>query len=93
VRINDFQDEMEELPSAEYHWTGQSFFDDRFVFFSDSQASRLRYRFGEGRSGEPDDFFTFTQTRNEVDMPLALGGSKVVPFVAGRYMMGRGKRE
>jgi hypothetical protein len=83
VRINDFQDEVEELPSAEYHWTGQSFFDDRFVFFSDSQASRLRYRFGEGRRGEPEDYFTFTETRNELDMPLALGNSKVVPFVAG----------
>ena len=85
MRINDFQDEMEELPSAEYHWTGQSFFDDRLVFFSDSQASRLRYRFGEGRRGEPDDFFAFGQTRNEVDMPLALGASKVVPFVAGTF--------
>jgi len=85
ARINDFQDEVEELPSAEYHWTGQSFLDDRFVFFSDSQASRLRYRFGEGRSGEPDDYFAFAQTRNEVDMPLALGNSKVVPFVAGTF--------
>jgi hypothetical protein len=85
MRINDFQDEMEELPSAEYHWTGQSFLDDRFVFFSDSQASRLRYRFGEGRSGEPEEFFTFAQTRNEVDMPLALGTAKVVPFVAGTF--------
>ena len=85
VRINDFQNEVEELPSAEYHWTGQSFFDDRLVFFSDSQASRLRYRFGEGGGGEPDEFFTFTQTRNELDMPLALGNSKVVPFVAGTF--------
>ncbi len=85
ARLNDFQDQMEELPSAEYHWTGQSFFDDRFVFFSDSQASRLRYRFGEDHEGEPDEFFTFTQTRNEVDMPLALGSSKVVPFVAGTF--------
>ncbi len=85
VRINDFQDEMEELPSAEYHWTGQSFFDDRLVFFSDSQASRLRYRFGEDRKGEPDDYFTFAQTRSEVDMPLAVSNSKVVPFVAGTF--------
>lgn len=85
VRLNDFQDQMEEMPSAEYHWTGQSFFDDRFVFFSDSQASRLRYRFGEDREGEPDDFFAFAQTRNEVDMPLSLGSSKVVPFVAGTF--------
>lgn len=85
VRINEFQDEMEELPSAEYHWTGQSFLDDRFVLFSDSQASRLRYRFGEGRAGEPDGFFAFGQTRNEVDMPVRLGNSKVVPFVAGTF--------
>lgn len=85
VRINDFQDDVEELPSAEYHWTGQSFLDDRLVFFSDSQASRLRYRFAEGRSGEPDDYFAFAQTRDEVDMPLALGNSKVVPFVAGTF--------
>ena len=85
VNVNDFQAEVEELPSAEYHWTGQSFFDDRFVFFSDSQASRLRYRFGEDLSGEPDDFFQFAQTRNEIDMPLRLDGSKVVPFVAGTF--------
>lgn len=85
MRINEFQDEMEEMPSAEYHWTGQSFLDDWFVFFSDTQASRLRYRFGEGRSGEPDNYFAFTETRNEVDMPLRLGSSKVVPFAAGTF--------
>ena len=50
VRINDFLDQVEELPSAEYHLTGQSLFDDRFTFFSDNQVSRYRYRFEFGRT-------------------------------------------
>lgn len=85
VNINDFQAEVEELPSAEYHWTGQSFLRDHFVFFSDSLASRLRYHYGREVGREPDDFFQFAQTRNEVDMPLRLDGSKIVPFVAGTF--------
>ena len=85
TRINDFQNQIEELPSGDFHWTGQSFFDDRFVFYSDSQASRYRYRFSSERPpGKPDDFFTFTTTRNEVDMPLALDRVKVVPYAAGQ---------
>jgi len=86
TRINDFMDQVEELPSAEYHLTGQSLLDDRFTFFSDNQASRYRYRFSpENPLSEPDQVFTFTGTRNELDMPLALGGSKIVPFVAGTF--------
>ena len=34
---------------------------------------------------EPDDYFTFTGTRNELDLPLTVGRSKVVPFVAGTF--------
>lgn len=86
ARINDFQDQIEELPSADFHWTGQSFFDDRLTFYSDSQVSRYRYRFSSERPpGEPEDFFTFTTTRNEVDMPLALDRFKVVPYAAGTF--------
>jgi hypothetical protein len=82
-RINDFLNEMEELPTGEYHWTGQSFLDDRFVFFSDSLIGRFRYRFDDEGPRQPEDFFTFAQTRSEVDMPLQAGSSKIVPFVAG----------
>ncbi len=86
TRLNDFMDQVEELPSAEYHLTGQSLLDDRFTFFSDNQVSRYRYRFSPGNPlDEPDEFFTFTATRNELDMPLALGRSKIVPFVAGTF--------
>jgi hypothetical protein len=84
ARINDFVDKLEELPTAEFHWTGQSFFGDKLTFYSDSQASRFRQRFD---SADPtpgsQEFFTFTTTRNEIDMPLVMGKSKVVPFIAG----------
>jgi hypothetical protein len=82
-RINDFMDEVEELPSVEYHLTGQSLFDDRFTFYSDSQVSRFRQRPGSDTSAVSEDFFTYAGQRAELDMPLAVGRMKVVPFVAG----------
>jgi len=84
VRIDDFLDQVEELPTAEYHLTGQSLFDDRFTFYSDNQISQYRYRFSpDNPIREPDDYFLFTGTRNELDMPLTIDRWKVVPFVAG----------
>ncbi|MHC4171162.1 MAG: LPS assembly protein LptD, partial [Planctomycetota bacterium] len=84
VRINDFVDQLEELPTAEFHWTGQSFFDDKLTFYSDTQASRFRQRFASSNpTPGSEDFYTFTTTRNEIDMPLVVGKAKVVPFVAG----------
>ncbi len=84
VRINDFVDKLEELPTSEFHWAGQSFFDDKLTFYSDTQLSRLRQRFASSNNAlESEEFFSFATTRNEVDMPLVLGRAKVVPFVAG----------
>jgi len=86
VRVNDFLDKVEEQPSAEFHWTGHSFWDDRLTFYSDSQVSRYRYLYATDSAVDgPEDFFTFTMTRNEIDMPLRMGQSKVVPFVAGTF--------
>ncbi|MCH7557849.1 MAG: LPS-assembly protein LptD [Planctomycetes bacterium] len=82
VRINDFLDKLEELPSAEFHWTGQSFFDDKLTFYSDSQISRFRQRYAS-KSADSEPFFTFMSTRNEIDMPMTFGKANVVPFVAG----------
>ena len=83
-RINDFSDELEELPSAEFHWAGQSLFDDKFTFYSDSQVSRFRQRLASGSiSPISEDFFTFMSERAELDMPMMWEGVKVVPFVAG----------
>jgi hypothetical protein len=84
ARINDFVNQLEELPSIEYHRTGQSFFNDRLTFYSDSQVSRFRQRYSPSIAlPGPEQFFSFATTRNEVDMPLTIGKAKVVPFVAG----------
>jgi len=84
VRINDFVDKLEELPTSEFHWTGQSFFDDKLTFYSDTQLSRFRQRYASSNNTPgSEEFFSFATTRNEVDMPLAIGKAKVVPFVAG----------
>ena len=84
VRINDFVNTLEELPSAEFHWTGQSFFDDKLTFYSDTQASRLRQRYASSYIDPgQEQLFSFATTRNEVDMPITMGKAKIVPFVAG----------
>ncbi len=84
VRTNDFTNELEELPSTEFHWTGQSFFDDKLTFYSDTQVSRFRQRYESSYSNPgSEEFFSFATTRNEVDMPMTVGKAKVVPFVAG----------
>jgi hypothetical protein len=84
ARINDYASTLEELPTGEYHWTGQSFAGDNLTFYSDTQASRFRQRYASSTAGAgSEQFFTFATTRNEVDMPLTVGPVKVVPFVAG----------
>jgi len=84
ARINDFSSTIEEVPTGEYHWTGQSFAGDNLTFYSDTQVSRFRQRYASSTVGAgPQQFFTFATTRNEVDMPLTVGRVRVVPFVAG----------
>jgi hypothetical protein len=84
VRINDFVNKLEELPTAEFHWAGESFLDDMLTFYSDNQFSRFRQRYASSNKSVPSErFFSFATTRNEVDMPMAMGKAKIVPFVAG----------
>jgi len=84
IRTNDFVDTLEELPTAEFHWTGQSFWDDKLTFYSDTQTSRFRQRYESSYTGPgSEQFYSFATTRNEIDMPMAVGRAKVVPFVAG----------
>ena len=83
-RINDFQDQLEELPSIEYHRTAESVFDNKFTFYSDTQLANFRQRIGDD---EPINMsqknYTFASSRNELDLPLAVGTWKFVPYVAG----------
>jgi len=82
-RINDFVNQLEELPSLEYHLTGQSLFDDKFTLYSDSEVGRFRQRLASGSPTISEDFYSFMSERAELDMPVRVGNMKVVPFVAG----------
>ena len=84
ARINNFWDKLEELPSAEFHLTGQSLFDDKLTLYSDTQVSRFRQLLAsDSTSTVSEEFFTFMSERAELDMPMRLDFAKVVPFVAG----------
>lgn len=83
ARINDFTSQVEEMPTAEFHWTGQSLFNDLFTFYSDSQVSQFRHRWDDSVAPVgPTDYYAYAMTRNELDMPLKLNKSKLVPFTA-----------
>ena len=85
-RINDFADELEEMPSAEFHLTGQSLFDDKFTLYSDTQGGRFRQRIGDDHSIlMKQEHFSFVSHRTELDMPVKAGALKIVPFVAGTF--------
>ncbi|MHC5083592.1 MAG: LPS assembly protein LptD, partial [Planctomycetota bacterium] len=84
VRINDFETMTEELPTVEFHLKGQSFWDDRLTFYSDTQMSRLRERVDEDNDTlSGSGFYSYAMTRNEVDLPLQWETVKIVPFAAG----------
>lgn len=85
-RINDFQDQLEELPSAQYHLKAQSLFDDKFTLYSDSFAGRMRQRVGENHDFTvKQEFYTFGSHRTELDFPLKYKSGNIVPFVAGTF--------
>jgi hypothetical protein len=96
-RINKFADELEEMPSAEFHLTGQSLFGDKFTLYSDTEVGRLRQRIGKDHS-QPvtagiatnltainEDWFSFISHRTELDMPILIEPFKIVPYVAGTF--------
>jgi hypothetical protein len=84
ARINDFVDELEELPTIEYHLTGQSLFDDKFTLYNDTQISRLRQRISNKHpKAISQERFAFVSHRTELDMPIHSAPFKIVPFVAG----------
>jgi hypothetical protein len=83
-RINDFADELEEMPTGEYHLTGQSIFDDKMTLYSDTRGGRYRQRIGEDHTTEMgEEDFGYGTNRTEIDMPMWANGAKVVPFAAG----------
>jgi hypothetical protein len=86
-RMNGFMDELQELPTLEFHLTGESLFDDVFTFYSDTQVSRMQQKIGRDHTTTQisSEVFSFVSHRSELDMPLQGEGFKMVPFVAGTF--------
>ncbi|MHC4394080.1 MAG: hypothetical protein ACYS1A_00360 [Planctomycetota bacterium] len=86
-RINEFADELEEMPGVEFHLTGESIFDDKFTLYSDSEFGRMQQRIGNTAPmiAVDDEQFSFASHRTELDMPIRADSFKVVPFVAGTF--------
>jgi hypothetical protein len=85
-RINDFDNTLQELPSAQYHLKAKSLFNDKLTMYHDSSLGRYMQTIGKTRNiNISQQTFTFGSSRTELDMPLQLGSTKVVPFAAGTY--------
>ena len=91
-RLNDFQDQLEELPTFQYHKTGESILDDTATYYGDTQLSRLRQRYDEDNLLAPEEgFFTYGSTRHEIDIPMIWGKTKYVPYAAASYVYNDGE--
>ncbi|HBG26759.1 MAG: hypothetical protein A2Y10_00845 [Planctomycetes bacterium GWF2_41_51] len=86
-RINNFADQLEDLPSAQYHLTGQSLWNDKLTLYSDSMAGRFRQLTGNNHDdlNITDEYFTFGQHRTEIDFPMQYKTGNIVPYVAGTF--------
>lgn len=85
-RINDWADQLEDLPSAQYHLTGQSLLDDKLTLYNDSMLGRFRQRVGDNHDFYlKNEHYTFGYNRTEIDFPLQYKKGSIVPFVAGTY--------
>jgi len=85
-RINEFQSQLEELPSAEFNWTGQSLLDGRLTFNSNTFVGNMREKYGEDTvPAGTESAYTFFSTRNELDMPVSWSNWHWVPYVAGTF--------
>ncbi|OXU14328.1 Organic solvent tolerance protein OstA [Sedimentisphaera salicampi] len=85
VRLNDFQNQLEQLPTFEYHRTGESILGDNFTYYGDTKLSRARQRYDSDSAMAGSGFFSAASTRHEIDYPFIWGETKYVPYAAGTY--------
>jgi hypothetical protein len=95
MRLNKFFTETEQLPRLDHYWLGQPLLGDWFTWYEHSSAEYAKLKIVETPS-DPADRATFAPlpwevdsdgerilTRQEIDMPLALGPIKLVPYALG----------
>jgi hypothetical protein len=94
-RLNPFFTQTEQLPRFDHYWIGQSLLGDSLTWFEHSSAMYSKFQ----TAGAPFDPVQASQwgplpwevpaegerlaTRQEIDLPLTIGGVKVVPYALG----------
>jgi hypothetical protein len=105
VRLNDFFTQTEWLPRFDHTLIGQSFLGDRLTWHGHSHVGYAKLRVGDAPTNSVDivkyDPLAWevgregihVGTRHEIDMPVALGPVKMVPYVLGElFKVGEGFR-
>ncbi|MDH3718890.1 MAG: organic solvent tolerance protein OstA [Planctomycetota bacterium] len=95
ARLNDFFTQTEWLPRVDHYWLGQSLWADRLTWFEHSQAGYAKYRTASAPQ-DPTQAAMWALlpwevsqnggryvTRQEIDLPLAAGPVKLVPYALG----------
>lgn len=95
VRVNDFFTQTEWLPRLDHFWLGQPLLGDTLTWYEHSQAGFGRLRTASTPT-DPVDRAKFRLlpweesvdgerlvTRQEIDLPLAAGPFKIVPYALG----------
>ncbi len=98
VRVNDFFTQTQWLPRLDHYLIGQPIFGNRFTWSSHSNVGYADLKTADAPK-DPVELSKFNQlawetetkgiragTRNELALPLPMGASKVVPYVAGEAM-------
>ncbi len=98
VQVNDFFTETEWLPRADHYWLGESLLGDRLTWFEHSQAAYAKLNYFDPPTnptlasqvipGLPWEATGTLEgerlvTRQELDLPMSVGGVKVVPYALG----------
>lgn len=83
-RINDFLTQTEALPDLAGYLIGQSLLKDMLTLHSEGHLGLVRYRPAEDSGMLSTRTVARADMRQEVDLPLALGPIKFLPYAAGR---------
>jgi hypothetical protein len=100
VRVNDFFTQTEWLPRLDHTLIGQSFLFDRMTWYAQSSVGYARLRTATAPDPiNPTEVAAFSplawevasegvhaSTRQEVDLPMNLGPTKVVPYALGELL-------
>ena len=83
-RVNDFLTQTEAFPDIAGYLIGQSLFQDVLTLHGEGRVGLVRYRPDHRLGIASSRTVTRADLRQEIDLPLALGPVKLLPFVTGR---------